>query len=120
MRQLNSGKMKLFNIRTDYREENDLASTMPDKVAEMEAIRRNYVEEVDGGSAEQAREALYKTMDKFSSQRRLPESVGQIEGAEGARPRSPEGGTAQGSEQETDQKRDQQGTNQTLRRLPLF
>ena len=68
MRQLNSGKMKLFNIRTDYREENDLASTMPDKVAEMEAIRRNYVEEVDGGTAEQAREALYKTMDKFSSQ----------------------------------------------------
>jgi hypothetical protein len=38
---------------------------MPDKVAEMDAIRRNYVEEVDGGTAEQVREALYKTMDTF-------------------------------------------------------
>ena len=58
--------MKLFNIRTDYREENDLASTMPDKVSEMEVIRRNYVEEADGGTVEQAKP--YKTMDKFSSQ----------------------------------------------------
>ena len=68
MHQLNSGKNILFNIRTDYREEKDLAASMPGKVAEMNTIRRNYVEEVDGGTAEQAREALYKTMDRFSQQ----------------------------------------------------
>ena len=68
MHQLNSGKIKLFNIRTDYREEKDLADAMPEKVEEMDTIRRKYVEQVDGGTAEQAREALYKTMDKFSRQ----------------------------------------------------
>ena len=68
MHQLNTGKIKLFNIMTDYREEKDLAEAMPEKVAEMDAIRQKYVEEVDGGTAEQAREALYKTMDRFSEQ----------------------------------------------------
>lgn len=68
MRHLNSGKIKLFNIRTDYREENDLAAEMPEKVASMDAIRQKYVDEVDGGTAEQVREALYKTMDRFSEQ----------------------------------------------------
>ena len=68
MHQLNTGKIKLFNIMTDYREENDLAAAMPEKVAEIDAIRQKYVEEVDGGTAEQAREALYKTMDRFSEQ----------------------------------------------------
>ncbi len=68
MRHLNSGVIKLFNIKEDYREENDLYSTMPDKVAEMDAIRQRYVEAVDGGTADQVREALYKTMDRFSSQ----------------------------------------------------
>ena len=68
MHQLNTGKIKLFNIMTDYREEKDLAEAMPEKVAEMDAIRQKYVEEVDGGTAEQAREALYKTMDRFTEQ----------------------------------------------------
>lgn len=68
MRHLNSGEIKLFNIRKDYREQNNLRGSMLEKVSEMDAIRRKYVEEVDGGTAEQVREALYKTMDRFSSQ----------------------------------------------------
>jgi arylsulfatase A-like enzyme len=68
MRHLNSGEIKLFNIKDDYREEHDLHTAMPDRVAEMDEIRRKYVKEVDGGTAEQVREALYKTMDRFSSQ----------------------------------------------------
>ena len=32
----------------------------------MDAIRQQYVDEVDGGSAEQVREALYEVMDEFS------------------------------------------------------
>ncbi len=39
MRHLNSGEFKLFNIRTDYREEHDLSGVMPDKVAQMDAVR---------------------------------------------------------------------------------
>ena len=68
MRHLNSGVAKLFNIRDDYREQHDLYLTMPDKVAEMDAIRAKYVREVNGGTAEQVREALYRTMDRHSSQ----------------------------------------------------
>lgn len=68
MRHLNSGEIKLFNIRKDYREQNDLRGSMLEKVSEMDAILRKYVDEVDGGTAEQVREALYKTMDRHSSQ----------------------------------------------------
>ena len=68
MRHLNSGEIRLFNIRTDYREEHDLRGSMLEKVSEMDAILRKYVEEVEGGSAEQVREALYRMMDRFSSQ----------------------------------------------------
>lgn len=68
MRHLNSGEIKLFNIRTDYREEHDLRGTMLEKVSEMDAILRKYVDEVDGGTADEVRDALYRTMDRFSSQ----------------------------------------------------
>ena len=66
MRHLNSGEIKLFNIKTDYREQYDLSATMPEKASSMDAIRAKYVKEVDGGTAEQVREALYDTMDTFS------------------------------------------------------
>ena len=65
MRHLNSGEIKLFNINTDYREQHDLSTEMPEKVKSMDAIRAKYVEEVDGGTAQQVREALYDTMDTF-------------------------------------------------------
>jgi transketolase len=65
MRHLNSGEIKLFNIKTDYREQHDLTSEMPERVKSMDAIRAKYVQEVDGGTAEQVREALYDTMDTF-------------------------------------------------------
>lgn len=68
MRHLNSGEIKLFNIRKDYREQNDLRGSMLEKVSEMDAILRKYVEDVDGGTADEVREALYKTMDRYSRQ----------------------------------------------------
>ncbi len=66
MRHLNSGAIRLFNVRTDYREEHDLSSEMYEKAAEMDAIRQEYVEEVNGGSIEEVRQALYDRMDEFS------------------------------------------------------
>ncbi len=70
MRHLNSGEIKLFNLKIDYREEHDLASRMPEKVATMDALRRKYVEEVDGGTIEQVRQALIDKMDTFSQKSR--------------------------------------------------
>ncbi len=63
MRHLNSGEVKLFNIKTDYHEQHDLSVAMPERVNSMDAIRAKYVGEVDGGTAEQVREALYDLMD---------------------------------------------------------
>lgn len=65
MRHLNSGEIKLFNIRIDYREQHDLSAGMPERVRSMDAIRAKYVEDVDGGTAQQVRDALYDTMDAF-------------------------------------------------------
>ena len=53
MRHLNSGELKLFNVAKDYAEQNDLASKMPEKAAEMDRIRAKYIEEVDGGTIEE-------------------------------------------------------------------
>jgi arylsulfatase A len=68
MRHLNSGEIKLFNIKTDYREEHDLSREMPERVATMDAARKKYVNEVDGGSAEEVRKALHTLLDKYDEQ----------------------------------------------------
>lgn len=65
MRHLNSGEIKLFNIKTDYQEQVDLSAAMPGRAESMDAVRANYVKEVDGGSTAQVREALYGLMDQF-------------------------------------------------------
>ena len=70
MRHLNTGELRLYNVKTDYREQHNLAPAMPEKVASMDSIRQRYVDEVDGGTAAQAREALYRKMDTFSEMAR--------------------------------------------------
>ena len=71
MKQLVSGEMKLFNIKEDYQQEHDLAASMPEKVASMEAIRQQYVDEVDGGEIEVVYDALYNLMDEFGRRARV-------------------------------------------------
>ena len=68
MRQLNSGEFLLFNLKTDYREEKNLATSMPEKVKEMDEICRSYIKKVKGGTAEQVRQAHHKLMDHFGQQ----------------------------------------------------
>ena len=68
MRHLNSNEFKLFNLKNDYREEKNLAAEMPEKVRELDEICRNYVKKVEGGTAEQVRQAHHKLMDHFSQQ----------------------------------------------------
>ena len=68
MRHLNSSEFKLFNLKNDYREEKNLAAEMPEKVRELDGVCRKYVKKVDGGTAEQVRQAHHKLMDHFSQQ----------------------------------------------------
>jgi arylsulfatase A-like enzyme len=53
MRHLNSGELRLYNVAKDYAEQNDLASKMPEKAAELDRIRGQYIDEVDGGTIEE-------------------------------------------------------------------
>ncbi|MHC4995467.1 MAG: sulfatase-like hydrolase/transferase [Planctomycetota bacterium] len=64
MRHLNSGEMKLFNVAEDYREQHDLAASMPQKTYEMNRIRQQYIDEVDGGRVEDAYAAYLEFLDK--------------------------------------------------------
>ena len=68
MRHLNSNEFKLFNLKTDYREEKNLASAMPEKVKEMDQACRKYIKKVEGGTAEQVRRAHHELVDHFSQQ----------------------------------------------------
>ena len=65
MRNMNTDEKKLFNVAIDYREKNDLAQKLPEKVASMDKILRAYIEEVDGGDVKDSYQALYETMDDF-------------------------------------------------------
>jgi arylsulfatase A-like enzyme len=67
MRHLNSGEMRLYNVKTDYREQHNLAKEMPERVGAMDAARQKYVDKVDGGSVEQARAAHAELMDKYAA-----------------------------------------------------
>jgi arylsulfatase A-like enzyme len=64
MRHLNSDEMKLFNVAEDYREQKDLASTMPKKVAELNRIRQQYIDEVDGGKMEDVYAVFLEIQDE--------------------------------------------------------
>ena len=66
LRNMNTNEMKLFNVKDDYREEHDLAASMPEKVSEMDKILRDYIDEVDGGDVTDVYQALYETIDDFS------------------------------------------------------
>ena len=64
MRHLNSGDLKLFNVATDYSEQQDLVERMPGKVKEMDRIRRQYIEKVDGGTMSDVYAAYFQWLDE--------------------------------------------------------
>ena len=75
MRHLNSGELKLFNVATDYAEQQDLAERMPEKAKEMDRIRRQYIEKVDGGTMSDVYVAYFQWLDE--SLRKKEERIGR-------------------------------------------
>lgn len=63
MRHLNSGEMKLFNVATDYAEQQDLFARMPGKVNELEQVRSQYVAQVAGGKMSEVYAAYFEWLD---------------------------------------------------------
>ena len=64
MRHLNSGKVRLFNVATDYAEQQDLAERLPKKAKEMDRILRQYVDQVDGGAMRDVYAAYFEWLDE--------------------------------------------------------
>ena len=64
LRHLNSGELKLFNVATDYAEQQDLARRMPQKAKEMDRIRKRYLEKVDGGTMPDVYAAYFEWLDQ--------------------------------------------------------
>ncbi len=64
MRHLNSGELKLFNVATDYAEQQDLSERMPEKAKEMDQILRQYVGYVDGGDISEVYAAYFEWLDE--------------------------------------------------------
>jgi len=68
--------LKLFNIKTDYREQNNLASEMSAKVVSMDSVRHNYVEEEKPSDLEARRKALLKELIRKATRKNPSLNVG--------------------------------------------
>lgn len=64
MRHLNSGEVKLFNVATDYAEQQNLARQLPEKAEEMDRILKRYIDEVDGGQVSEVYAAYFEWLDE--------------------------------------------------------
>jgi hypothetical protein len=64
MRHLNSGEFRLFNVATDYAEQQNLAEQLPEKVKEMDQILSQYVAYVDGGTVSEVYSAYFEWLDE--------------------------------------------------------
>ena len=60
----------LYNVKEDYREENDLSKEMPEKIAQLDKLLRDYVQSVDGGEVEDVYQAALDTFDGFEKSHR--------------------------------------------------
>jgi DNA-binding protein Fis len=68
MRHLLTGDTKLFNVSTDYSEQENLALTLPKKVAEMDAVLTDYLKAIDGEDIQAVYQARLEELDKFEEQ----------------------------------------------------
>ena len=64
MRHLNSGDVKLFNVATDYAEQQDLAEQLPERVKEMDRLLGQYIDYVDGGQVSEVYAAYFEWLDE--------------------------------------------------------
>jgi arylsulfatase A len=67
MRHLLTGETKLFNLKDDYAEKNNLAASMPEKAAEMEKALSAYLEEIDAENVQDVYQARFEELDHFEA-----------------------------------------------------
>ena len=67
MRHINTGEVRLFDLKNDYSEKNNIAESMPEKVAEITAVLDRYLEEIDAEDLEEVYQARLDELDKFEA-----------------------------------------------------
>ena len=81
MKRLLTGETKLFNLKTDYAETQNLATRMPEKAAAMDRVLSAYLEEIDAENVQEVYQARFEELDRFeemqktnfeNAKRRLP------------------------------------------------
>ncbi len=68
MRHINTGKVRLYDLKNDYGEKKNIASAMPEKVAEMEQVLDRYLDEIDAEDVKDVYQARYEELDQFEAQ----------------------------------------------------
>jgi len=70
MEHLLTGERKLFNVVTDYREQNNLIRENPKKALELKAAMSGYLESIDAEDIQDVYQARFAELDRFESMAR--------------------------------------------------
>ena len=68
MRHIRTREVRLFDLKNDYSEKQNLAQKFPEKVAEIEEALDTYLEKIDAENLDEVYEARFEQLDKFESQ----------------------------------------------------
>ena len=62
-----TGEQKLFNVGTDYYEQQNLIGDLPAKAAELKAVMDKYLEEIDAEDVQDVYKARFAELDRFEA-----------------------------------------------------
>jgi arylsulfatase A-like enzyme len=60
-----TGEQKLFNVATDYYEQQNLIGDLPQKAAELKAVMDKYLEEIEAEDVQDVYQARFAELDRF-------------------------------------------------------
>ena len=70
MRHLLTGEARLFNVRADYREQNNLIKEKPGKALELKSALSRYLESIDAEDVQDVYNARFAELDRFEAMAR--------------------------------------------------
>lgn len=68
MKHLLTGDVRLYNLKNDYAEKQDLAKSMPEKVAELDKALVRYLDEIGGEDVQDVYKARFEELDRHDAQ----------------------------------------------------
>ena len=85
MEHLLTGERRLYNVKTDYREEHDLARDHPEKVSDLKKVLDSYLDSINAENVQDVYQARLAELDRFESMARdnHAKALGRAEGDAG-------------------------------------